>query len=112
MRKLLLLISLFFLFILLALYSCKKPANPYAGQAIINANNAIIDSLKIENIRKDSVIEQLQKHIALSNQKQKEITKSFKPVYEKINSSSDYSEQLSYTKMLLAKSDSIPFTRY
>jgi hypothetical protein len=97
--------------IAISLSSCKKKDTTASEGAVVVANKAYIDSLKAQLVVKDSTISVLKVQDKASEEKQANISKSFKPVYEKINNDTGIVTQLNYTKVLLTEHNGWPLKR-
>ena len=89
----------------------KKQPNPYQDNAVINSNEVLLKQKDSIIAVKDTIIAQLQRKGAASEQKQSEISNSFKPVYEKINSDTGFVTQFNYLQVLLAEHKRTPVKR-
>lgn len=88
--------------IIFLLSSCQKTDTLYRDNAVQQANKAQIDSLQREIAQRDSVISRLQSASKASVVKQKDISKSFKPVYDKIHNA-DSIELLNQLPVLITE---------
>lgn len=93
------------------LTSCKPKDTTYQESAITTANKAQIDSLSREVVIRDSIILGLQNANVASEKKQSDISKSFKPVYDKIKADTGFITQYNYTTVLLAEHSKRPLKR-
>lgn len=90
---------------------CKPKDTTYQESAITTANKAQIDSLSREVAIRDSIILGLQNANVASEKKQSDISKSFKPVYDKIKADTGFITQYNYTTVLLAEHSKRPLKR-
>jgi hypothetical protein len=104
--------AIILLIILSAIFlGCKKKDTTASEGAVVVANKAYIDSLEAQLVVKDSTISTLKVQDKASEEKQANISKSFKPVYEKINNDTGIVTQLNYTKVLLTEHNGWPLKR-
>lgn len=89
----------------------KKEPNPYQDNAVINSNEVLLKQKDSIIAVKDTIIAQLQRKGQASEVRQSEISKSFKPVYEKINSDTGFVTQFNYLQVLLAEHKRTPVKR-
>lgn len=88
-----------------------KPKKDYQETSVESINKAWVDSLRGRVDLAEKRIKDKMDSVSIIVQNQQAILKSFKPVYEKINTTAD-NNQLAITNELLTKHRTTPVTRY